>query len=901
MKNIVIAVLVAGLVHAIGWNLTREAIAPPNVVGTLNHVSYAPYRANQNPEKGDRPVPEQVERDLRQLSQMATGIRLYSSTGGQEIIPAMARRHGLNVSVGAWIDKDEARNRREIESAVQLARANRNVRSIIVGNETVLRKEKTQDELAQLIRQVKKRAKVPVSTGETWHVWLANPRLVNAVDFIAVHLLPYWEGVPADRTVEYAFSRYDQLREAYPGKRIVIAEFGWPSRGYNFLGAVPDPLVQAQTLRAFIAEANRRGVDYNIVEAIDQPWKSNEGSVGQYWGLLDAERNAKFSFTGALANHDQVTAKAAVALLLGLAIAAFGLRRRNVTLGHALTYAASANVMAAGLVAAATYPFEHYLNFGGTMMWVIGFGLMIPLTVITVAKIHEVASVLFGERPRRLIEAQAPRIGAGPAPKVSIHIPAYREPADMVIETLNSVAALDYADFECVIVINNTPERDYWKPVEAHCRALGERFKFVNVEKLAGFKAGALNEALRHTDPAAEVIAILDADYAVTKDWLKDLVPWFADPKVALVQAPQDHRDGARSVLNTAMNSEYAGFFDVGMVERNEHNAIIIHGTMLLVRRRALDEAGGWTSDTIVEDAELGLRLFRAGYQAHYTARRYGFGLLPTTYRAFKTQRERWAYGAIQIIKKHWRAMLPAGRQLTARQKSQYVTGWAFWLSDAFGALAAILNLLWVPVIILIEVLVPTVALTLPVLLAFVVNLLHCILLYRARVRISERTILGAAVAVMSLQYTVAKAVLDGLVKDNLPFKRTDKGKTGAKKRTDVVLWETVIGLGLVAAATWLYTFNFSRQQITEMNVFALALAVQSIPFLSAMVMRGLERAEEHAQARGVTLRELVGLYPRWVLGAVARLRPRPALKAIPRLRLPFAFRAGAAKLRQEA
>ena len=82
---------------------------------------------------------------------------------------------------------------------------------------------------------------------------------------------------------------------------------------------------------------------------------------------------------------------------------------------------------------------------------------------------------------------------------------------------------------------------------------------------------------------------MLDADYVVHPDWLKDLVPAFADPAVGLVQAPQDHRDATRSITQVAMNREYAGFFDIGMVERNEVNAIVVHGTMCLIRREALD------------------------------------------------------------------------------------------------------------------------------------------------------------------------------------------------------------------------------------------------------------------------------------------------------------------------
>ena len=188
-----------------------------------------------------------------------------------------------------------------------------------------------------------------------------------------------------------------------------------------------------------------------------------------------------------------------------------------------------------------------------------------------------------------------------------------------------------------------------------------------------GFKAGALRLALDHTAADAEIIGVIDADYVVQPNWLKDLVPLFDDPPVGLVQAPQDHRDGERSVMHHAMNGEYAGFFDIGMVQRNEANAIIVHGTMCLIRRAAIEAAGGWSSDTICEDTDLGLTMLELGWHAHYTNRRYGHGLLPDSFEAYKKQRHRWAYGGLQIMRKHWRRFLPGGSRLTREQKREFV------------------------------------------------------------------------------------------------------------------------------------------------------------------------------------------------------------------------------------
>jgi len=921
MRKVLVAIAVAALVQGIGWFWAQNSATPPDVEDLLESVSFNPVAPGEDPRKNDLRI-SQIDRDLELVAQYAKSIRLYNSTGGAEMIPVMAARHGVNVTVGAWLDpaplnetaKDkerrEARNKRELDTAVQLTRDNRNVKAVVVGNEVLLRaevnsqedQERAVDELTKAIKYVKKRVKVPVTTGEVWDRWLKHPKLVKEVDFIAAHILPYWEGVPADQAMADAWGKYDRLRRAFPGKRIVIAEFGWPSQGYNFKAAEVSPVIQAQIVRQFLAEARARGAEYNIVEAFDQPWKASLASAEPYWGMFDANRNLKFPLFGPVegtSHQTQAMVGAAVAAL----IAVLGLWGRRVMLAEAVVYALAAAGMGAGIAAAGAYPFQNYMNVGAWIMWSTGFALMLVLCIITMAKMREIAGVLFGERPKRLIGVQSAAAPTGYTPKVSIHIPAYREPAEMLKQTLDSCAALDYPNFEVVLVINNTPEEHYWGPVEAHCRALGDRFKFLNIPKLSGFKAGALNAALDATADDAEIIAVIDADYVVHKDWLKDLAPYFADGRVGLVQAPQDHRDGQQSLLKTMMNSEYAGFFDIGMVQRNEDNAIVTHGTMCMVRRSALAQVGGWKHDTIVEDTELGLRLFEAGWLAHYTNKRYGWGLLPDTFKAFKTQRHRWAYGAVQIIKKHWRHMLPSSRTLSPAQKRGFVAGWFFWLSDAMGALAAAMALLWAPVVLFVGVLIPTVALSVPILLAFAINVLHCVLLYRNRVRETGPRIFGAAVAAMSLQWTVAKAVFEGFVKDGLPFMRTDKGGNAKKKtKDDSAKWEGRFGVALALAALAVWLLNryglhagvvqmvdgaiegvnqalasdsllrrialapleqwlgvkialnkmaiipgsFRRpQDILEQNVFALTLAVQAVPFLATAAMRVVERSAE--------------------------------------------------------
>jgi glycosyltransferase involved in cell wall biosynthesis len=442
---------------------------------------------------------------------------------------------------------------------------------------------------------------------------------------------------------------------------------------------------------------------------------------------------------------------------------------------------------------------------------------------------------------------------------VSIHVPACCEPPAMLCATLDAVAKLDYPNLECVVIINNTPDPKFWEPVEAHCRTLGDRFKFLRLEKHEGYKAGALRIALEHTAADAEIIGLIDADYVVEPNWLKDLVPLFVDARVGLVQSPQDHRDGGRSPMHYAMNAEYAGFFDIGMVQRNEANAIIVHGTMCLIRREALLDAGNWSSDTIVEDSDLGLTMLEHGWSAHYTNRRYGYGLLPDTYDAFKRQRHRWAFGGLQILRKHWRSLLPWSERLTKEQKREYGLGWLNWLgAESVGVVVALLNIVWVPFVVFgtyqlsdsmadigfLKTLhnfgaVPDRILTMPILAAFLVSVAHFASLYRLRVKATAGQMTGAVCAAMSVQWTVARAVGIGVFVEHLPFLRTSKGGNSRKGADFPAFAEAIIGVLLLIGASALVITN--DKQVREINIFAFVLVVQSLPFLAAVAMSLLE------------------------------------------------------------
>ena len=260
------------------------------------------------------------------------------------------------------------------------------------------------------------------------------------------------------------------------------------------------------------------------------------------------------------------------------------------------------------------------------------------------------------------------------------------------------------------------------------------------------------------------------------------------------------------------------------------------------------------------------MAIIEHGWLTHYTNDRYGHGLLPDTYEAFKKQRHRWAYGGFQIVKKHWRRFLPGASRLTPDQKREFSLGWLNWLgAETLGVVVAILNLIWVPIVAFADIAIPDKILTLPIIAAFVVTLLHFLILYRLRVPVKWGQMLGAMIAAMSVQWTVSRAVANGLITEHLPFARTSKGGLSRMSIEFQAFWEAVIGVLLLVGAAVLVVTNNSKQ-IREIYIFAGVLVLESLPFLSAVAIAILESSRINSfkfwHDAGVRTAELIGLRP---------------------------------------
>ncbi|HEY1876596.1 MAG TPA: glycosyltransferase family 2 protein, partial [Rhizomicrobium sp.] len=320
--------------------------------------------------------------------------------------------------------------------------------------------------------------------------------------------------------------------------------------------------------------------------------------------------------------------------------------------------------------------------------------------------------------------------------------------------------------------------------------------------------------------------------------WLRRVIPYFASPGIALVQGPQDYRDAGESRFKAMAYEEYRGFFHIGMVERNEHNAIIQHGTMTIVRKDALEEVDGWSEWCITEDTELGLKLFEAGYEAAYVPQSMGSGLMPDTLEAFMTQRYRWVYGAMQMLKRHAGAIFRWDSALSWPQRYQFLSGWLPWISDGLGMVVTIMAIIWTILMWVAPsyIYVPMPALTAAAMALFATKLFKTMLLYPPKVGSGFHGALAASVAGLSLTHTVGKAVWAGLLTSNKPFLRTPKCADPASFAQVLrVVWQEAMLLALLLLA--MVSMGFDRGfQDPAASLWMVMLGVQSLPYLATMV-----------------------------------------------------------------
>ena len=398
------AVVIAGIWAWLGAPVAMPR-TPLSAGEKLYCLSYSPFRGPQTPLDSNTVIPAaQIDEDLSRLAKITDCVRTYSTEFGQGEIAGIAARYGLKVMQGLWLSGHPDKNREQIESVVALAnKYPRTIRSVVVGNEVLLRGEMSSADLAATIRAVKARVPVPVTYADVWEYWLRNADVAAAVDFITIHILPYWEDfpIPARHAAAHVDSIRRQLVAAFAGKEVIIGEVGWPSAGRMREGAQPSPANQARVIQDVLALAKRDNFRVNVIEAFDEPWKrALEGTVGGHWGLLDdATRTPKFVWGQAVSNHPHWRLQAAGGILLAVIVfgSAFA-ARRDASVSVAQWLAVTTNAIVGGVLigwSVANVPIES-LGVAGWLrsLAFVGAALLAP-PVLSAAVIRGTAVPLF--------------------------------------------------------------------------------------------------------------------------------------------------------------------------------------------------------------------------------------------------------------------------------------------------------------------------------------------------------------------------------------------------------------------------------------------------------------------------------------------------------------------------
>ncbi len=385
-----------GAIAAVWWWLATPILlarAPIDPASKVQCVSYAPFRGEQTPLDPTTHIEaDQLEQDLRELKTITDCVRTYSIENGLDQVPAIAAKiGGLKVIQGIWLGSNRAKNLSQVAIAVRLTKDFPDtISSLVVGNEVLLRGEMTTQDLASIIRSVKAQVTVPVTYADVWEYWLKNREVYEAVDFVTIHILPYWEDFPI--RAKFAAAHVEEIRErmavAFPGKEILIGETGWPSTGRMREGALPSRTNQARVVSEILGLAKTHGFRVNLIEAYDQPWKRQlEGTVGGYWGLFDSvRRKVKYPPGEAISNFPYwkwyMGAGMGLSVLV-FAVAAITLRRRPWTPRPSAWFGVGTCATTAGILLGVAFDKMYYESYGvgGWLQWgaLLLAGILAPI------------------------------------------------------------------------------------------------------------------------------------------------------------------------------------------------------------------------------------------------------------------------------------------------------------------------------------------------------------------------------------------------------------------------------------------------------------------------------------------------------------------------------------------
>ena len=262
----------------------------------VHGISFSPYLDGQDPSVKSQITTEQIAERLEIIRPYTEWVRTFSCTCGNEEVPRIAHEKGLKTFVGVWIDNDKTNNDLEISNAIKLAKAG-HVDMLAIGNEVLLRKDLEVEELLEYIHRVRREVpNLTIGYVDAYYMFVNYPEIVEACDVLYANCYPFWEHCSLDISVDYMKKMYDLVLENAEGKKVIVSETGWPTKGEMYGGALPS---YENAMRYFINTMNwvqEDNIESFYFSSFDEVWKMNhEGEYGAYWGLWDKEGNYKFN------------------------------------------------------------------------------------------------------------------------------------------------------------------------------------------------------------------------------------------------------------------------------------------------------------------------------------------------------------------------------------------------------------------------------------------------------------------------------------------------------------------------------------------------------------------------------------------------------------------------------
>jgi exo-beta-1,3-glucanase (GH17 family)/cellulose synthase/poly-beta-1,6-N-acetylglucosamine synthase-like glycosyltransferase len=637
---------------------------------------------------------DQIKESLTKVKQVSNCVRVYSVSSGLEFVPEIAQSLNMDVIVGVWLSQNKQKNEIEINNLISILKNQSNIKMIVVGNETLLMNQLSAEELISYIKLVRQKVdalpglkKIPITTTETMIEWVTHPELADHVDFVGLHSLAFWQGVASSTPYDAMSEMY--LLESYVGKPVVLLEVGWPTNGPNINDAKTGILEQSEYLNFIHSVLSKEGIFYNVIEGLDVSDKARtgEGLIGMHWGILDGQGEFKqiFSFKFLILF---------ISLYLFLISIVFFYTRAILFNKKYFSLSTIFSIVSMATITACTVVVFHQLYVYSFIFYQLVFVLLViyGFFEISIKFLQWIYSrdlkkdLISNIENRGSLQELKARFG-----KVAILIAAKDESRFQSIETIKSCLNQTYNDMEVVYFDNNSKDRSNFDYVSNYFKNIDKsKLKLICESKVDGFKAGALNLALKKISPESKYVAVLDSDYVAYDTWI-EMSLRYVKPDTGFVQFPQSYdldrsnQFGDFSSLNSNISKiisksttiEQDFVFNVIYPFRAFLGNIIQNGTLVFIPIKYLNK--GWPTYSICEDAALGSEIVYQGGKSVYVPLVQGKGMAPNNFKSLKKQRFRWVFGSIQILK----YFVTHLRTISLKTSVLYAIDWSNWVMHA--------------------------------------------------------------------------------------------------------------------------------------------------------------------------------------------------------------------------